>query len=154
MPVLQVILIEALNKYRHYRDEAYKLMYLPYLEAMASIDKLSGDERKALREKPTALFVAFLPRMAKVYEATIRLDRRVAALRCIEAVRLHAAANNGKLPQKLTDIKMVPVPTDPATGRAFVYQVQGDRVTLRDPPRPNGQPALSTPLHYEITFKR
>ena len=65
-----------------------------------------------------------------------------------------AAAHGGQLPAKLGDITAVPVPADPATGKSFLYQVQGDRVTLRDPPGANGRPALVTPLHYELTFKR
>ena len=107
-----------------------------------------------MRDQPARLFLGFIPAMFNVYAASVRLDRHIAALRCIEAIRLHAAANGGKLPAKLSDIKAVPVPTDPATGRPFVYRVQGDRVTLRDPPRPDGSPALPTPLFYEITFKR
>jgi hypothetical protein len=95
-----------------------------------------------------------LPAIRNVVEATARLDRHVAALRCVEAIRLHAAAHGGKLPAKLSDITEVPVPVDPATGKSFVYQVKGDRVDLRDPPRADGRPALALPLHYELTFKR
>jgi hypothetical protein len=57
------------------------------------------------------------------------LDRRIAALRTIEAVRLHLT-EKGKLPEKLDDITVVPVPTDPLTGKPFEYRRDGAAARL------------------------
>jgi hypothetical protein len=86
-------------------------------------------------------------------QASARLDRRIAALRCIEAIRLHAAAHEGKLPARLGDITEVPVPVDPMTGKEFEYTVAGDKATLHGPPTdPGKSPHLS--LKYELSLQR
>ena len=54
------------------------------------------------------------------------LDRNIAALRVVEALRIYAAAHNGKLPQKLDEITEVPLPDDPGSGRPFEYHREGD----------------------------
>jgi hypothetical protein len=155
MPVLQVILIDALQQYRRLRDDVFKWVNVPYPQARPRWMKLNEDIRETEKKNPgAAVFLAFVPALQKVHEATLRLERHVAALRCVEALRLHAAAHGGKLPAKLSDITEVPVPDDPVTGKGFVYQVNGDRVTLRDPPLADGRLALPAPLHYELTFKR
>jgi hypothetical protein len=154
MPVLQVILLEALHHYRRLRDEEYKWARVPYPQARAHWHKVSEELREVRKKNPAgALFLPFIPSMRAVQEGTVRLQRRIAALRCIEAIRLHAAAHGGKLPAKLSDITAVPVPADPATGKSFLYEVKGQRVTLSDPPLADGQPALQPQLSYELTFK-
>ena len=50
-------------------------------------------------------------------------------LQVLEAVRLHAAANKGALPEKLDDVD-VPLPVDPFTGKAFRYAVKDGKATL------------------------
>ena len=44
----------------------------------------------------TTLAALLLPAIRKVQFATARTDRRIAALRCVEADRLHAAARRGR----------------------------------------------------------
>jgi hypothetical protein len=155
MPVLQVILIDHLGEYRRRLDDMVRWVNLPYWQAREGLKKADDALHQASVERPaTMLFGVFLPAWNKVVQESVRLDRHVAALRCIEAVRLHAVAHGGKPPAKLSDITEVPVPDDPATGKSFVYEVKGDRVTLREPLRADGTAALATPLHYELTFKR
>ncbi|HRF02112.1 MAG TPA: hypothetical protein PLI18_16465, partial [Pirellulaceae bacterium] len=45
-------------------------------------------------------------------------------LRTCEALRAHAAAERGKLPTTLDEVRIVPIPLDPATGRPFYYELQ------------------------------
>ncbi len=72
----------------------------------------------------------------------------------MEAVRLYAAAHDGKLPASLDDVKDVPIPDDPVTGQPFGYRRVGDRAFLSSTPFP-GQPAdnANTPT-YELMFQR
>jgi hypothetical protein len=75
-----------------------------------------------------------------------RLDRRVAALRCVEAIRLYAAAHGGRLPPTLAAVKEVPVPEDPLTGKPFAYRLENDTATL--------EAAGSGLLTYELVLKQ
>jgi hypothetical protein len=76
---------------------------------------------------PLAAFI--LPASWKVLYAQARLERRFAALQCIEAMRLHAATH-GKLPGTLKEITDHPLPLDPIHGQGFVYSVKGSEARL------------------------
>src|SRR5439155_17705084 len=84
------------------------------------------------------LFLLALPATEKVYEAHARLERRLAGLRAVEAVRLYAAAHGGSPPKTLGEVG-VPVPDDPYTLKPFGYAVDGTTFTLDAPPQ-NGEP--------------
>ncbi|HEY2146641.1 MAG TPA: hypothetical protein VGH32_01810, partial [Pirellulales bacterium] len=58
------------------------------------------------------------------------VERRLAALRVIEAMRIYAAAHDGRLPWKLSYISEVPVPNDPGTGEPFEYRYEDGMATL------------------------
>lgn len=62
--------------------------------------------------------------------AQIRLEQQIAMLRAVEAVRLYAAANDGKLPPDLKATK-VPVPIDPVNGQPITYQVTDNAAQIR-----------------------
>jgi len=80
-----------------------------------------------------------------------RLDRHIAILQCIEAMRLHTAAHEGKFPKQLSAVTMVPVPNDPATQKSFVYKRTGPEATLEGP-APEGAPD-SEAIRYELNLK-
>ncbi|MHC4203134.1 MAG: hypothetical protein ACYSTT_00670 [Planctomycetota bacterium] len=69
----------------------------------------------------------------KVHSLMNRLDRHVAILQCIEAIRLYAAAHEGKFPKQLNDITLVTVPDDPVANKAFVYTRTGAKAVLEIP---------------------
>lgn len=87
----------------------------------------------------------------KVREARARLERKFALLRCVEALRMYAAENDGKLPAQLADIKL-PLPVDPFTGKAFLYQLDGRTATLRSTARPGIGKSPYFNIRYEITI--
>jgi len=62
--------------------------------------------------------------------------RKINALRIVEAVRHHLAIHDGNLPAALDDIKVVPIPLDPITDRAFEWTVTGKTAMLKAPPLP------------------
>ena len=80
-----------------------------------------------------------------------RLDRKIAALRVIEALRLHAAAKGG-LPDKLDEVTVAPLPLDPATGKAFEYKREGNNATLTS--RIPGEDVAVSGLRYRITLRK
>ncbi len=155
MPAIQVCLIYWLHNYQQLQDDFDKWMALPYWQARAGLQKAGEDVRAAAGRFERFPFLDFLPAIERIYDARARLDRHLAALRCIEAVRCYAAAHDGKPPTSLSDITEVPVPIDPTTGHAFDYSAQGNVVTLREAGLAAGRPLFpSSPLHYEITIKR
>jgi len=78
-----------------------------------------------------------------------RLDGFVAALECIEGLRHFAACHDGRLPAQLSDITGVELPNDPATGKPFVYRVEGSKAVLEVSAPKGGRPRDG--VRYEIT---
>lgn len=58
------------------------------------------------------------------------LDRKIAALQCIEALRLYAGSHDGKFPVKLSDVAEVKIPDDPVTKKPFSYKSTGSEAVL------------------------
>ena len=83
--------------------------------------------------------------------ARARVQWLLESQRCIQAIRLYAKSH-GKLPNSLADITEVPIPLDPATGRAFEYTCDGTKATLKLTRRP-GEGPFYTPT-YELTLRR
>lgn len=154
MPVLQVVLIYSLHQYDRLRDDMYKWTNLPYWQAYPRLREAEKQVQraKANTEEGLPFAALLLPAIVKVQFSSVRLDRRLAALRCIEAIRLHAAAHDSKLPEKLSDIGEVPIPLDPVTGKAFEYKLSGDQATLYGPPPSGEKPTTANVLSYELTL--
>jgi hypothetical protein len=136
MPHLQVALLHSFSEYDRLLDEAVKWRGLPYWQAAPHFKDLEQQARRAKTEPDApAVDVAryLLPSTGKVLFARVRVDRHIAGLRCVEAIRLYAAAHGGRFPARLADITEVPVPGDPATGQEFIYKVEGDTASLTCP---------------------
>jgi hypothetical protein len=80
-----------------------------------------------------------------------RLDRNVAALQCVEALRLYTAAHDGKFPKELSSITGVPVPNDPVMQKPFVYRRTGSDAVL-EAPAPKGATEREA-IRYELKLK-
>ena len=94
-----------------------------------------------------------IPASLSVRQAQARIDQRIALLRHVEALRLHAAEHNGTLPVKLADIS-VPLPVDPITGKPFRYELTNSKAHLRGNP-PSGQKENRFfNVHYEVTLQK
>jgi hypothetical protein len=155
LPAMQVALIYLRQNHQKLWDDLYKQVGLPYWQGSVGLREADQDFRAGRARFGLLPFNAFIPATQKVFEARVRLDRRLAALRVIEAIRLYAAAHEGKLPAALNDITEVPIPVDPVSGRGFDYSVSGDRVILRESRLADGRPALlPDPFHYEVTLQR
>jgi hypothetical protein len=145
-PTDQVMLLDGYREYEILRDEVMKRAYLPTWQFDASDVPSKSDYEKAL--------LGFLvPALQKVRSAQGRLEQRIALLRHVEAIRMYAAAHDGKLPAKLADCP-VPLPNDPTTGKPFRYQVDGNTAHLRGTP-PKGMEKINAyNVHYELTIKK
>jgi hypothetical protein len=154
MPVVQVVAIHSMRQVREYQDDVYKWLALPFPEAKVGLDQAEKRLRLALSRKDTLPLFSLIPAVNKVYDAHARLARKIAALRCLEAIRMHAKDNNGKPPAKLDDISLVPVPLDPMTGKSFEYHVKDQIITLYAPPPAQERPTASNSFTYEMTIEK
>jgi hypothetical protein len=151
-PVLQVVLMASLREFRRLEDEFHKWLYLPFPEAQKGLDDAEAQIRAARARLDILPLFDLLPAVSKVAWAAERTERRIAALRCVEAVRLFAAAHDGQLPEALSAITEVPVPDDPVTGKSFDYTVEGRTFTLHGPPLVSLQSRVDAMLRYQVTL--
>lgn len=158
MPRLQVVLIFALAEYDRLFDEMIKWQGISYWQARPGLEKaergLKEEKIKAgvLGRIPLASYL--IPAVQKVFFATTRLDRKLAALRSIEAIRLYAAGHDGRLPAALSEITEVPIPIDPVTGKDFDYKMEDGKAVLSAPPPAGEQPRSGNYLKYELTLAK
>jgi len=158
MPAAQIILLESVIHFRSIRDELTVWFSAPYLEAAQGLKQVEEKVRK-LSAQPvdvhSTLLGLLVPAANKARSASVRTERRIALLRTIEALRLYAAANEGKFPTKLSDLNLTPVPADPATSKPFEYELTKEGKALLTAPTPQGEKANpGNTLKYELTLKR
>ena len=68
---------------------------------------------------------------------------------------MHAAENDGKLPASLSDVTIVPVPKDAASGQPFPYKYDAATQTATlDVPPMSGWPARNVAKRYVIGLKK
>jgi hypothetical protein len=152
MPPAQVLMLHVRHYLHEVRDNVFKTTYLDFPQSYA-MTKSEMDILRALPDVEAALLPRYLlPAISKVRLAQVRIERKLAALRVIEALRMHAAANNGELPEKLEEVRVAAVPTDPGTGKSFEYQRDGQTATLVS--RIPGEPIETTGLRYHVTLRK
>jgi hypothetical protein len=157
MPHIQVALLHALSQYDELLDDLIKWQTLPFWEGYPHYKDALARQMVQTQNPADAPVLPlgryFLPAVEKIFAARVRLDRTIAALRCLEAIRLHAT-HNAKLPATLAALKDVPLPVDPVTGKPFEYHVVEERATLAGSAFPSDRPNPATALSYEIELKR
>jgi hypothetical protein len=146
MPPLQIVLLDEKQEFGTRTDERMKLLALTPWQ----IDRLGGDK---LERDGSALFANLLPHVVEARRAQGRLEQRIAMLRYVEALRLHAAEHDGKLPEKLSAMA-VPLPDDPFTGKPFAYEVKGGTASLRGGSPRHGGKNAACDVRYEVTFQK
>ncbi len=132
-PHIQVALMDSLAEYDRLLDEIVKRQAQPYWETgpfleraermlkPTALSSIRGPSAPAL-----ALAPLLLPAVSKVSLARAQVDRQLAALQCLEAIRGFAAAHKGQLPATLAEIKDAPLPVCAVTGQPFTYRRTGE----------------------------
>jgi len=153
MPVTQVALMYALALFDEVYDDLYKWQNFPAWQARPGLLKARQQFDQRRTEHPEAMFLAayMMPALNNVMVTRARLDRRLAMLEVVEALRLYAAGA-GKLPGRLGDIQDVPIPLDPVTGKVFEYTVENNRAVLWAPAPPEEADHERGGVRYEITL--
>jgi hypothetical protein len=137
MPVGQVLAIHEASLCRQIPDEIRKWTLVGLSEG---VQKTHAAEERLIHERYISPIVRsretlpilslLLPATPAAYDAMVRREVSLAADRVIEALRMQAAHDGGKLPASLAEITVVPVPNNPRTGQPFPYHADGDRATL------------------------
>jgi len=149
LSVHQAALLYILRSFHDQIDDMAKYYGLPYPQAIVGLDAVAKHYRDATKNIPKEfnigehLLVASI-RGGKIAE--VRLDREIAVLRVLEALRIYGASHTGKLPERLSDITEVPIPLDPVTGKSFDYRLHEGTASLLGPK------LREQALHYEITM--
>jgi hypothetical protein len=151
MPPAQVLMLYLGGMNDEYRDDLYKAAYLPVPQAIPVVKAAEERLKSGPNTEGMRLPRLMLPGIPKVIVTLDRLDRKMAALRVIEAIRLYAAAHDGRLPDKLSEIE-VPVPNDPGTDKPFEYVRDNESATLTAPPL--GPSFPKTGLRCRLTMKQ
>lgn len=145
-PPTQVILLDEKRDYEIQRDERIKLLRIPlWQNALAETTEEGPDDE--------GLFAALLPRINRLRSGQARVAQQIALLRHVEALRLYAAAHDGKLPATLSEIP-VPLPADPVTGKPFLYAVDGATAHIRGSALPGEVRNAEGGVHYEVTLRK
>jgi hypothetical protein len=107
-----------------------KSSYLDF--AKSELLRTEARRENALREfrEPVPIAAILMPAAVHAKQAEIRLQSKIKGLMAVEAIRMHAAANGGLLPNSLDEIKAVPVPDCPMTGKPYVYQTNKDGASI------------------------
>jgi hypothetical protein len=117
---MHVILLNEKLDYEERRDDELKRLSLKPWEADAKATGADG------------LFADLVPSVADARRAQVALERRVAVLRHVEALRMYAAGNGGRVPAALSAVGL-PLPADPLSGKPFGYEVTGGVAVLSAP---------------------
>lgn len=134
MRMKQVTLLVELEAAERLRENMQKCLSLPPWQALPELLRVEREAEPAPEARHN-LFLLGMGVSPKMFAARVRVDRHTAMLRCGEALRLYAAAHEGKPPAKWNALGFVPLPVDPATGRGFdaFYEIKNGRTLLNVP---------------------
>jgi hypothetical protein len=154
LPVIQVVTMHSLQVFEQLQDDMYKCLALPYAERRDGLEKAEQRLKEAKARMDVLPLFILLPAVSKVSFAQVQLERRLAALRCVEAVRMYAAAHGDKPPASLDAISEAPIALDPLTGKPFEYRAETNKATLYGPPPKKQPPSRGSYVFYELTLVR
>lgn len=152
MPVAQVIAVHTARMHRILRDELFKWSYVPYGQAYERLNEFEQTLGERSRSEPIPISALLLPAVRASLTAELRLQRHTALLRTVEAIRMQAAANQGRLPDSLDAVSVVPVPVDPFSQRPFSYRLDGATAVLEMDTLP-GQPKRGEARRYVLELR-
>ena len=160
MPVGQVVAIQSARAYQKVYQESMKWTLLPYWQsyrqmraAFADLQTQGYFGKPGLMRGVMPIAATLLPAIESATFTPVRLQREIAALQTIEALRMAAANSNGQFPQSLEQLRQCPAPLDPVTGKFIDYQMKDGIVILTLPP-PEGRSAEFFGKRYELRLRQ
>jgi hypothetical protein len=137
MPDYQVVILNGWLDFRRAWETVVRCPKMPYWKhrtALEAADKAAVEAFLKLDFFLTrGLFIRIDPfsGTANMVRDQTLFDRRIAALRCVAAIRRYAADHHGMPPASLDLLVPVTPIVDPLTGQPLEYEVTEERVTLK-----------------------
>jgi len=161
MPVGQVVAIQTARTYQKAYQEMMKWTLLPYWQAREPMDASMADlQAKGVigqfGDIPCVIPIVplLLPAVSTATLAPVRLQRDLAALQTVEALRMAVARSGGQWPQTLDELSFAPAPIDTITGQSFTYtKLDNGNVELILAPPP-GRSASNFGRRFELELKK
>ena len=156
MPPLQVALLHSFLEYDTVLDELLVWTDRPYVETAVRLNDLSQRFPEDAANAPAIpLLMSLISKVSQIVLGQVRVDRKLALLRTIDARRAwYAARHEGNLPPSLAAVEEVPVPLDPVTGKAFEYEGTGGTATLRARAPGKEIPYPGNTVVYELRLRK
>ena len=142
--------VYELEQFHIVNDEVALALGLPVSQALAAVDRLP-QRLKDLRIDPGNLAMSSVPAVERMVRTFASVDRLLAAMTAVEAVRSYAATHGGQLPPSLAVITDTPAPVNPADGNPFRYEVDGGAATISDRTSAVGR---ELPLVFTVTIRK
>lgn len=157
IPPLQIIFMAEVLYYDKNYQELIKWNGVPYPIARKRIKEIEESLKKptptVLSPFPLGTLSALiLPAVSRVMEASPRMERRIAALRIIEAIRMQAARDKS-WPDSIEKVTIVPVPSDPFIGGAFAFKKEGKKITITAKVPEGEKPSPTNNFTYELELE-
>ncbi|MEX0716960.1 MAG: hypothetical protein WD066_10245 [Planctomycetaceae bacterium] len=152
MPAARVLMIDIADTYDELTQNIVKWLHVPYWQAAGHPERSNDLKRAALSYGNAFSLSELIPAFDAFRVAGLRLDRQIAEMRLIEALRHYAATHDGRLPATLDDIEDLPIPTDPFTGEPFEYRLDGETAVIDV--RPPVQRHAQDGKRYEVTIAK
>jgi hypothetical protein len=146
-PAAQVVLLEQKHQYEIERDDCFKLLAVPVWQKTSSTKPATRPvgSLSPLRD--------LLPNIEKVRAESAELERQLALLRYVEAIRLYAALHDGKVPASAAEFGL-PLPLDPVAGKPFGYSTEGSTSHIRsDAPAEAAKIGVQS-VHYSVSIHK
>jgi hypothetical protein len=147
-PTAQVVFLATVRFFDHWRDEYFKWSFLPFWQARTHGDARRINQAMKNASKQYGWFSAptlvLLPAVTVARTAQARQDQGIALIQTVEAVRMYAAAHDGKLPPSLDELP-VPAPIEPYTAKPIDYEFHDTHAVL------NGYPLRG--MRYRLVLR-
>jgi len=89
------------------------------------IEAADHDLQSAKKQEFVPLPSSLFPTVSKILFRFSRTERQLAAIQCIEALAIVRRRPSWRTAGDLDDIKEVPIPLNPVTGKPFPYRLEG-----------------------------
>jgi hypothetical protein len=149
----QVLAIYFIEQFQIAMDEQSKILTLPTDEAIKQSNGLP-DRLKELGIDSANIASILMPATTRISRTFGRVDRQLAALMAVQAIRAYAADHHGQFPAKLEDVLETPIRVNPMTGKMFDYRVEGAAATLSDVTSPGSDLNKGFPLIYTLRIEK